>query len=52
MLDSIYHMKIKLLNNSTVRVKMSRLCHLLRNVIVNVITLSYLRNKSALAVNC
>ena len=38
MLDSIYHMTFKLLKNHIFGVKMSRMCHLLRNVIMVVIT--------------
>ena len=39
-LDSIYHMTLKLLKNCISGVKTSRFCHLLRNVLMNVITLS------------
>ena len=39
MLDSIYHMTLKLLKNHILGVKTSRFCHLLRNVIMDVITL-------------
>ena len=39
MLDSIYHMTFKLLENHIFGVKTSRMCHLLRNVIMDVITL-------------
>ena len=42
MLDSIYHMTFKLLKNHIFGVKTSRLCHLLRNVIMNLIMLRYL----------
>ena len=38
MLDSIYHMTLKLIKNRIFGVKTSRFCHLLRNVIMNVIT--------------
>ena len=39
MLDSIYHMTLKLLKKITYYgVKTSRFCHLLRNVIMDVIT--------------
>ena len=38
MLDSIYHMTYKLLEISNFRVKTCRICHLLRNVIMDVIT--------------
>ena len=38
MLDSIYHMTLKLLENHIFGVKTSRMCHLLRNVIMDVIT--------------
>ena len=40
MLDSIYHMKSKLLKNHIFGLKMSRFCHLLCNVIMDLITLS------------
>ena len=39
MLDSIYHMTLKLLKNRVFGVKTSRICHLLRNIIMDVITL-------------
>ena len=39
MLDSIYHMTLKILTFYSV--KMSRFCHFLRNVIMDVITLRY-----------
>ena len=39
MLDSIYHMTLKLLKNHIFGVKTSRFCHLLRNVIMDAITL-------------
>ena len=39
MLDSINHMTLKLLKNHIFGVKTSRICHLLRNVIMDVITL-------------
>ena len=46
MLDSVYHMTLKLLKNkSHLGMKTSLFCHLLRNVIMNVITLRYLRNR-------
>ena len=38
MLDSIYHMTLKLKKNHILGVKMSRFCHLLLNVIMDVIT--------------
>ena len=38
MLDSIYHMTLKLIKNSSFGVKMSRFPYLLRNVIMDVIT--------------
>ena len=38
MLDSIYHMTLKLLKNHIFGVKTSRFCHILRNVIMDVIT--------------
>ena len=38
MLDSIYHMKLKLIKNHIYGVKTSRFCHLLRSVIMDVIT--------------
>ena len=37
MLDSIYHMTLKLIKNHIFGVKRSRFCHLLRNVIMDVI---------------
>ena len=37
MLDFIYHMAFKLLKNCILGVKMSRFCHFLRNVIMDVI---------------
>ena len=39
MVDSIYHMTSKLLKNPFFGVKMSRFCHLLCNVIMDVIML-------------
>ena len=39
MLDSIYHMTLKLLKNHIFGVKTSSFCHLLRNVIMDFITL-------------
>ena len=49
MLDSIYHMPLKLLKNHILGVKTSRFCHLLRNLIMdgimlhtNLLTLSIL----------
>ena len=39
MLDSIYHMTLKFLKNHIFGVKTSRFCHLLRNVIKDVIRL-------------
>ena len=41
MLDSIYHMTINLLKNHIFGVKTSRFCHLLRNIIMDVITSRY-----------
>ena len=38
---SIYHMTLKILKNSFFAVKTSRLYHLLRNIIMNIITLLY-----------
>ena len=38
MLDSIYHMTLKLIKIRILGVKTSRFCHLLRNVIMDVIT--------------
>ena len=38
MLDSIYYMSLKLIKNHIFGVKISRFCHLLRNVIMDVIT--------------
>ena len=37
-LDSINHMTLKLMENCNFGIKTSRFCHLLRNVIMNVIT--------------
>ena len=39
MLDSIYHMTLKLLKITFFGVKTSRFCHLFRNVIMDFITL-------------
>ena len=39
MSDSIYHMTLKILNNHIFGEKTLRFCHLLRNVIMEVITL-------------
>ena len=39
MLDSIHHITLKLFKNHIFSVKSSRFCHLLRNVIMDVITL-------------
>ena len=41
MLDSIYHLTLKLLKNHIFGVKASRFCHLLCNIIFNGITLCY-----------
>ena len=41
MLDSIYHMTLKLLKNLVFGVKTLRFCHLLRNAILNIISLNY-----------
>ena len=38
MLDSIYHMALKFIKNRFFGVKKSRFCHLLRSVIMDVIT--------------
>ena len=40
MLDSIYHMTLKLIKNCIFGVDMSRFCHLFCNVIMDVITFS------------
>ena len=40
MLDSIYHMTLKLLKNCTFGVKKQKCCHILRNVIMDVINIS------------
>ena len=37
MLDSIYHMTLKLIKNRIFDVQRSRICHLLRSVIMDVI---------------
>ena len=37
MLDSINHMAFKLLNNHKFHIKMSRFCHLLHSVIIDII---------------
>ena len=39
MLDSIYHMTLKLLKKHIFGVKMSRFCHILCNIIMDVISL-------------
>ena len=41
MFDFIYHMTLKLLKNHIFGVKTSGFCHLLRNFIMDVITLCY-----------
>ena len=41
MLDSIYHMTLKLLKNHIFGVKTSRFCHLLQNILMDVIRLCY-----------
>ena len=41
MLDSIFHMTLKLLKIHIFGVKTSRFCHLLHIVIIDVITLHY-----------
>ena len=41
MLDSIYHITLKLLTNRFFGVKTSRFCRILRNVIIDVITLRH-----------
>ena len=41
MLDSIYHMALQFLINCIFGVKTKRFCHLLRNVLMNVIALRY-----------
>ena len=38
MLDSIYHIKLKLLKNHIFGMKTSRFCHFLRKIIMDVIT--------------
>ena len=38
MLDSIYHITLKLIKYRIFGVKMSRFCHLLRNIIMDVVT--------------
>ena len=38
MLDSFYHMTLKILNNSILRAKTSRLCHFLRNIIMKLLS--------------
>ena len=38
MLDSVYHMTLKLLKNHLLGVKRSRFCHLLHNVKMDIIT--------------
>ena len=38
MFDSVYHMALKLLKNRIFGVKTSRFCHILHNVIMDVIT--------------
>ena len=40
LLDSFYHMTLKLIKNHTLGVKTSRFCHLLRKLIMESITLS------------
>ena len=42
MLDSIYHMPLKLFQTRIFGVKTLRFCHLLRNVIMDVITLRFI----------
>ena len=42
MLGSVYHMSLKLLKIDVFCVKTSRFCHLLCNIIIDIITLSYL----------
>ena len=37
MLDSIYHMTLKLLKNHIFGVKLSRFCHVLLNIIMDII---------------
>ena len=44
MLDSIYHMTLKLNKNHIYGVKTSRFCHLLRNLIMDVIMLRYVNH--------
>ena len=41
MLDSIYHMTLKLIKNHIFGMKTSRFCQLLCNIIIGVITLRY-----------
>ena len=38
MLDSIYHMALKLLKDHTFGIKLSNVCHLLDSVIMDIIT--------------
>ena len=38
MLNSIYHMTLKLIKNRILGVKTSRFCHILRSIIMDVIT--------------
>ena len=45
-------MTLKLFKITFFGVKMSRLCRLLHNVMMDVIKLRYLKNRSAPAVNC
>ena len=42
MLDSINHLTLNLLKNQIFDMKKSRFCHLLRNVMMDVISLHYL----------
>ena len=42
MLDSIYHMTLKLLKNQICGVKNIKICHILRNIVMDVITIRYL----------
>ena len=41
MLESIHHMTLKLVENRIFGMEISKWCHILRNVIMNAITLRY-----------
>ena len=49
MLDSIYHMTLKLLKNHIFAVKTSKCCHLLQSIIMDVITSILLHDVISLA---